>query len=444
MGKSKLTIAAAVAALALTAVPLVSAKTTVEAKLVAIEKMVDAGKVPEAAQKLNRDYRFDNHDGLQALHGFSVAILRHGLTETDPFERCYAASARGASGDEAGAKILEIAFGSPDPGLKLAAVDGLGDMGNGIAAAALQRLYHSADTYGKRLLVHGLGQVKQPQSMMLLVSATNESDKDTRLVAIEALGRLQDADALPLLRKLLATEQEPYNKVTAAHSLLLLGDNSGLETVLGILYNNQNSDFRASAALALGDARDPRAEAALKKVLTDTDIEVRLAAAGALTHYNDASGLPVIRTAMDSEDSHTRLQAGQLLEHLDFNVGRATILGALVAQDPGLRMAAVHALGTLGGEKEIVFLTESLPKTTDPMMRADVAWALGRIGGTRSIAPLMGLVVETDSAVRYTSADALARTSTRLLDQKSHGAARAGTQPSGSERIAEGPQEIRQ
>jgi len=426
MGKSILTIATAVTALALTAVAHVSAKTTVEPKLSAIEKMVDAGKVAEAAQKLKSDYRFDNPEGLQALHGFSVAVLRHGLTETDLFERCYAASALGANGDEVGAKILEAAFASPDPGLKLAAVDGLGDMGNSIGAAALQRLYHSADTYGKRLLVHGLGQIKQPQSMMLLVSATNESDKDTRLVATEALGRLQDADALPQLRKLLATEQEPYNRVTAAHALLLLGDNSGLETLLGILHNNQNSDFRAAAALSLGDARDPRAAAALKKVLTDTDIEVRLAAAGALTHYNDDSGLPVIRTAMESEDSHTRTQVGQLLEHLDFNVGRGTILTALAAQDPALRMAGVHALGTLGGDKEIVFLTESLQKTNDPMMRADVAWALGRIAGPQCITPLMGMVVEPDSAVRYTSADALARTSTRLLNHTNRTATNDG------------------
>lgn len=424
MAKSILTIATAVAALALTAVAHVSAKTIVEPKLSAIEKMVDAGKVPEAAQKLKSDYRFDNPDGLQALHGFSIAVLRHGLSETDLFERCYAASALGANGDEVGAKILEAAFASPDPGLKLAAVDGLGDMGNSIGAAALQRLYHSADTYGKRLLVHGLGQIKQPQSMMLLVSATNESDKDTRLVATEALGRLQDVDALPQLRKLLATEQEPYNRVTAAHALLLLGDNSGLETLLTILRKSNSSDHRAAAALALGDARDPRARAELKKILTDPDLEVRLAGAGALTHYNDDSGLPVLRTAMESEDSHTRTQAGQLLEHVDFNVARGAILAALASQDPGLRLAGTHAVGLLGGEQEVVFLTESLQKTNDPMMRADVAWALGRIGCPKCIGPLMGLVVEPDSAVRYTSADALARTSTRLLNHHTSAQAR--------------------
>ena len=418
MGKSILTIATAVAALALTAVAHVSAKTIVEPKLSAIEKMVKAGKIPEAAQKLKSDYRFDNPEGLRALHGFSLAVLRRGLSETDIFERCYAAGALGANGDEVGAKILEAAFASPDPGLKLAAVDGLGDMGNGIAAAALQRLYHSADTYGKRLLLHGLGQINNPQVLKLLVAATNESDNNTRLVAIEALGRLHDVDALPQLRKLLATEQEPYNRVGVAHALLLLGDNSGLETLLTILRKSNSSDHRAAAALALADARDQRAKAELKKILTDPDFEVRLAAAGALTRYNDGSGLAVLRTAMESEDSHTRTQAGQLLEHVDFNVARGAILAALASQDPVLRLAATHAVGLLGGEQEAVFLIDSLQKSNDPMMRADVAWALGRIGCPKCIATLMGLVVEPDSAVRYTSADALARTSTRLLNHR--------------------------
>ncbi len=442
MSKSILTVAAAATALMIATVPLVSAKTTVEAKLVAIEKMVDAGKVLEAAQKLGTDYRFDNRDGLEALHGFSVAVLRRGLAESDPFERCYAASALGANGDELGVKVLEAAFESPDPGLKLAAVDGLGDMGNGLGAAALQRLYHSADAYGKRLLVHGLGQIDDSQSLVLLMAATHESDKDTRLVAIEALGRLHDAGALAQLRTLFAGEQEPFNKVTAAHSLLLLGDNSGLDTLRSILLNGGNSDQRALAALSLADARDLRAGADLKKMLTDPDPEVRLAAAGALTHYNDDSGLPVIRTAMESQDSQTRIEVGQLLEHLDFTIGRQTILAALASQDPGLRMAAVHAVGTLGGANEVAFLIDSLQETLDPMMRADVAWALGRIADPRCIKPLMGMVAESDLAVRYTAADALSRTSTGLLKKKDHRGVNAGARPSGAEQIAEGPQEI--
>jgi HEAT repeat protein len=425
MAKSKLMMATAVTAVMLTAVASVNAKTTVEAKGSTIEQMVGSGKLPEAAQKLKTDYRFDNPAGLQAVRRFSLLVLRRGLNESDPYERCYAASALGANGDEDSAKILEAAFISPDPGLKMAAVDGLGDMGNGIAAASLQRLYHSADAYGKRLLVQGLGQVNHPQAITILVTAAGESDNDTRLLAVEALGRLHYADALPQLHKLLATEQQPYNQVMVAHSMLLLGDNSGIDTLRRVMRGSSNSDYRAAAIMALADARDASVAGELKKALADPDLEVRMAAAGALTHYNDDEGLSILRTAMEAQDSHTRGEAGQLLEHLDFTVAKGTILAALSSPDSGLRLAGIHALGLLGGEQAVDPLTDSLRTTADPIMRADVAWALGRIAGPRCIDPLMGMVVESDPAVRYTAADALARTSNRLLDHAADSASKS-------------------
>jgi len=425
MAKSKLTIATAVTAVMLTAVTYVSAKTTVEAKGSTIEQMVGSGQLSEAAQKLKTDYRFDNPAGLQAVRRFSLLVLRRGLNESDPYERCYAASALGANGDEASAKILEAAFSSPDPGLKMAAVDGLGDMGNGIAAASLQRLYHSSDAYGKRLLVQGLGQVNDPQAITMLVTAAGESDKDTRLIAVEALGRLHYADALPQLHKLLATEEQPYNQIMVAHSMLLLGDNSGIDTLRNVMRGSSNSDYRAAAIMALADARDASVAGELKKALADPDLEVRMAAAGALTHYNDDEGLSVLRTAMESQDSRTRGEAGQLLEHLDYGVAKGTILAALSSPDSGLRLAGIHALGLLGGEQSVGPLTDSLRTIADPIMRADVAWALGRIAGPRCIEPLMGMVVESDPAVRYTAADALARTSNRLLDHPADSASKS-------------------
>jgi len=416
MAKSKLMMAT-VAAIMLTTVASVKAKTTVEAKSTTIEQMVSSGKLPEAVQKLKSDYRFDNPAGLRELRGFSLDVLRLGLSESDPFERCYVASALGANGDEQSTKILEAAFVSPDPGLKMAAVDGLGDMGNGIAAATLQRLYHSADAYGKRLLVTGLGQVNDPQAVAILVVAAGESDSDTRLIAVEALGRLHRSEALPELHKLAATEQAPYNQIMVAHAMLLLGDNSGTDLLIKAMRGSSNVDYRAAAIMALADARDASVAEELKKVLADPELEVRMAAAAALTRYGDGEGLPVLHTAMESQDPRVRSEASQLLEHLDYNVAKSTILASISSSDPAIRMAGVHAMGISGGEAAVGPLTEALQGTTDPIMRADIAWALGRIGSQKCIDPLLGLVVSSDPAVRYTSADALTRIANHLLDQ---------------------------
>ena len=269
--KSKL-MAATAAGLMLAAVASVSAKTTVQSKMSSIEKMVDAGKLPEAAQKLKNEYRFDKPDGLMALQRFSVLVLRRGLKETDVFERVYAASALGAAGDSAYLKLLEAAFVSPDPGLRMAAADGLGDMDNATAAQALARLYHSSDAYGRRLAVQGLSQIDDPEAKTVLTAAIDEKDNSTRLMATDALGRMKDTEALPQLRKLLTTEKELFNRVTVAHSMLLLGDNSGLDTLFAILHDRSNIDLRAASALALGEARDPRAQGELKRALADPEL----------------------------------------------------------------------------------------------------------------------------------------------------------------------------
>jgi HEAT repeat protein len=51
----------------------------------------------------------------------------------------------------------------------------------------------------------------------------------------------------------------------------------------------------------------------------------------------------------------------------------------------------------------------------DPIVRANLAWALGRVGNPSVIALLLDLIRERDPAVRYTAADGLARTASRLL-----------------------------
>ena len=54
-------------------------------------------------------------------------------------------------------------------------------------------------------------------------------------------------------------------------------------------------------------------------------------------------------------------------------------------------------------------------RANDPIVRADVAWALGRIGRPKCIEPLLDMIAQPEPAVRYTAADALARTTSRLL-----------------------------
>lgn len=142
-----------------------------------------------------------------------------------------------------------------------------------------------------------------------------------------------------------------------------------------------------------------------------------MAAAAALTHYSRRDGLWLLKAAITDRDFFVRHRLGNLLEHLDLTVGREVVVAALSAHDAGLQLAATKAMGLLGGDEEVATLIKLFHRTEDPILRADIAWALGRIARPACIEPLIDMVAEPDAAVRYTAADALARTTNRLLNR---------------------------
>lgn len=396
----------------------VLAKTTVGPAEVGpnIDKLVADGKVAEAVTKLQTSYKATSPEGLSATRDFAIAVLKQGLLEHDPYEKCYAASALAEAGETGGFKILEAAFYSPEPSLKMAAADGLGEVGSASAVALLEKLYHTADARDRVLLLQGLAQATDPSAEPALMEALDNQDRMERLVAIEGLGKMGRPSAIPKLQEVFAKAKEPFEKVSVAHSLLLLGDNSGLSYVRQELSDPGDGDVRAIAALALGDARDASLVPDLKRALSsDPDLEVKMATAVALTHYNDRAGIDYLKATISGDDAISRRHMGQLLERINFEAGRDVLLAAVASQDPNMQLAGLRAIGMRGGEPEVHALGQALNTSHDPILRADVAWALGHIGRPSCIPILLKLVQEKDPAVRYTAADSLEKIASNLL-----------------------------
>jgi len=388
--------------------------------MAAIDKLVTQGKLSDAIKRLSGGYRFDNPEGLAALREFSIMVLRRGLLERDPYERCYVASSLGQSGEPGNITILTTAFKSTKLGLKAAAADGLGEIGDDAAIAALRRLYSSGSDGERQIVVEALAQVANPNAIAALSEAANNSDKPVRLTAIKALGRLGNREAIPRLRQLLAAAQDPMEKTTIARSLLLLGDDSGMDAIKAALHNPSEVWAMAVAALALGDAHDPQVVPMLKQALTaQDDIDVQLAAAVALTHYNDPAGVDFIKREIQADDPITIRHIGELLDDIDLTNAREILTAALANPDIGLRMAALKTLSSIGGEPEAVALKGALAKIDDPTARALIARALGRIALPACIEPLLAMVPESPLVVRYTAAASLERTASRLLKENS-------------------------
>ena len=390
----------------------------------AISAMIDRGDLWGASARVGSSYRFDKPAGLAALRSFSVLVLRRGLHEPDPYERCYAISALAAAGDrDEFAHLVEIFQGTRKPSLRMAVADGLGDVGDADAVEALGRLYISAAPAYRRIVVDGAAEAHDPGASELLSRALEAPDRTTRIAAARGLGQLGNRAAIPVLRRFAAAARDSFERAVAAYALLRLGDGSAVEIAEPILGGRVDDDGRAMAAVALGRAGDPRVAGLLRTALNDRNIDVRIGAAAALTHYGDPAGAAYLKAAIQDDDSITRLHVAQLLDELEFRNARGVVLAAIASPDLELSLMGIRAVGLSGGADEVALLVRTADETEDPMARAEVAWALGRIGADRSVAPLIAMVAELDHSVRYTAADALDRTAMRLLEGKSSGGA---------------------
>jgi HEAT repeat protein len=388
-----------------------------------ISAMVERGDLWGATARVGSSYRFDKRSGLVALRSFSMLVLRRGLQEYDPYERCYATSALAAAGDrDEIAQLVKIFQGTRKPGLQMAVADGLGDVGDADAVEALGRLYiWTAPSY-RRIVINGAAEAHDPGAIELLSGALTVSDRATRLTAARGLGQIGNHSAIHVLRQYLAAAQDPFEEATAAYSLLRLGDRYAEEIAESILRGHVDDNARAMAAVALGRARDPRVAGLLRESIRDRNIDVRIGAAVALTHYGDPVGVEYLKAAMQDDDSMTRLHVGQLLDEVEFQNAREVLIAAVASPDPELSMLGIRAIGLSGGAGEVGLLVRLADRAADPIARAEVAWALGRIGSRGSVAPLIAMVSELDHTVRYTAADALDRTAMRLLHGESGGA----------------------
>jgi HEAT repeat protein len=392
----------------------VSSAGNISVRETAARPLVDRN-VREGVAKLRARFRLDTPEGLAALREFSLGVLHDGLKDEDPYERCYAASALAEQGDWSGVGVLETGVASADPGLRRAAIEGLGEIGHGEALRILRRIYADSDSFGQLLVLQGLRSGNSGEAFDLLIEAVRHSDGSLRLQAVENLGLLGDARAIPAVRGVLGREDaRMFERVTAAHALLRLGDRSGVPLLLAALEGAPGTG-RAAATLALGYAKEARVVPVLTKLLRDSEIDVTIAAAAALSRYGKKDGLPRLRQALQDEDAFTRRHVAMLLEHVEYGVAREVVLAGLEADDVGVRLAAAHVVGVAGHATDIGALTKLVHAEEDPMVRADVAWALGRMSSREVIDPLVELVEEEVPTVRYTAADGLARTASRLI-----------------------------
>jgi HEAT repeat protein len=199
----------------------------------------------------------------------------------------------------------------------------------------------------------------------LALAALDDPKPEVRAAGADALGNMKAKDAKGRLRDIIKSDQEITVVVSAAHALVLLGDDEGYEVYYAILTGEMKSGkslleqqkkmlhdpkklaefgfeqgigfvpfagmgwtaykliskddvspVRAAAAKVLTNDPDPKSEQALIGVLTDKSWVVRMAALDALAHRGNATIIPQIDPVLSDEKPAVRYMAAATIIRL--------------------------------------------------------------------------------------------------------------------------------
>lgn len=180
----------------------------------------------------------------------------------------------------------------------------------------LMRMLRSSDPATKAQAARALGNAGSALAVEELIALIDDSDRQVRREAARALGQIGDTRAVaPLIAKLRDPAADMVEE--AAEALSLLPTTSSSIDSLSEMLQDERPWARKSAAIALGEMGDPRAQEPLERLLEhESDPTVYVAAAEALSKIGGRSALHILR---------------RLLRRSDPGVGRKKLAAAIGA-----------------------------------------------------------------------------------------------------------------
>jgi len=302
----------------------------------------------------------------------------------------------------------------------------------------------------------------------LLIEQLNSEDLRVRQAAVIALGRIGDRKAVPTLIRILNTERDLV--IEAAGALAKIGDPRAFEMLLGLIgdpdagvrqaaisaINSLGHPEMASRAVTLLQDSDGRVrESAVKiagyfgypecvvllfELCQDPDENVRRAAVGHLPYLDDDRILPILNDALHNGTPKVRSAAAHALGQLESSQALPGLLAAMNDPDSWVRyfavrsigqhkmpeaidklefmakadaaghvrIAALEALGQLGGARAVAIIAPMSESAESDMARAALK-SLGSIGHPDSLPPLLTALRSTEPVIRIAALDALAK-----------------------------------
>jgi len=180
--------------------------------------------------------------------------------------------------------------------------------------AAVMSVAGSADAKLRRAAVEMLGQRRVAAATALLLKAAGEADESVRLAAIKSLGDAAEAKDFAALVGLMLSAKAPgelaaAEAAVAALSARMPDPNAGAEQLAASL-GQAGAEVKAAIVRALGRIGGPKALAAVRTVVADSDANVRDTAVRVLAEWADPAAAPdLLAIAKTSQDRKQQILA---------------------------------------------------------------------------------------------------------------------------------------
>lgn len=227
-----------------------------------------------------------------------------------------------------------------------------------------------------------------------LISDLEAKEAEVRMSAAIDLGEMKDPRVVPHLIVALR-DKDKYVPVRAEEALVRLGP-VAVEPLIAAL-RSKDEPNRPTIARILGKIMDVSSIDHLEQALDDPNTAVANEARGAL--------LKVLPVALQDSRTDMRQKAVTILQRIPNPVSVEPLIGALRDKNDIVRQRAAIALGSIG--QPAVKSLIGLIKDPDPEMRRMAAEQIGEIRDPEALEPLLAALRDPDPNVQWWAAWAL-------------------------------------
>lgn len=354
----------------------------------------------------------------------SVPALLRVLTEDDEL-MIVAAGALAKLGDPRAFETLLSMVGHRDAAVRQAVIAAINSLGHPEMPARAVVLLNDPDPYVRESVVRIAGYFGFTECVDLLVERCRDANENVRRAAIEHLPYLEDERALPILIEALRNEA-PRVRAAAAQALAQVDDKAVITHLIAAL-NDSDSWVRYFAACSIGRQGDAAALDALAELAqTDAPNHVRIAALEALGRIGGVRAVAILAPFIERGESDLAQAAVKALGSIGHPNALPPLQAAVQSHDSTLRVAALRALGKRGGDEVAEALQWVAATDADAEVTQAAIDALAHLATPEAIDALVTLTA--DHKHREACIAALSRFDEAQLEWIAHGLTHANVE----------------